>query len=456
MNLTISGRMIGCTAWLLALLCSLPACQSDSQESVAGPARSSTPDLDADPMLAVTYARQPMADRHRGVQRMLTRDAGRFWKDCAALTRQIDDWPMIRLLCAKAEETQDKRALPWLIRSWAMPSKVVMDQDRPEREALAAIMRQEVDAILSTIVFLPSEADAPATQVAAWAVLVRAIDHKTLRERIAATPDEGASLLVSILKQAVPALDRLPADRLAIACLMRLVAAYPGQHWLAWADWREASDSNGPATLALRHLPAIEHRDPARDTWVRDRWVKHIESRLAGRRHAARGSDADDDLVVRQHPGRFADHADRLGLADLLVLDAILDAMDEPDVRRVAFEQAEADRRDTSTELGGVLGWDDQGRPTLRPFAPLIHRHDQAYIASTSCINALYLGLAHFHFHTQRYDNAVWAGPGQGDRAFADRYHVTAIVMTFLDQHTLNVDAFMPGGISIDLGCMTR
>ena len=76
-------------------------------------------------------------------------------------------------------------------------------------------------------------------------------------------------------------------------------------------------------------------------------------------------------------------------------------------------------------------------------------------LATTRCINAVYVGLAHFHFHTQRYDNAAWAGPGQGDRRFADSQHATAIVITFLDQRTLNVDAYMPGGISKILSSAT-
>jgi len=145
-----------------------------------------------------------------------------------------------------------------------------------------------------------------------------------------------------------------------------------------------------------------------------------------------------------------------LGIADLIVLDLLLDAMDDPVFCAAAFEQAEADRLDTSTEYGGALIWDDQGGLVMKPFAPLMRRHDQAYIASTPCLQAVYLGLGHVHFHAQRYDNAPWAGPGKGDLDFVQTYHINAIVLTFLDRKTLNLDVALPGGIILDLGCVTR
>lgn len=447
------------TLWsvVLTVMCGAgAACQSASASiSRQGSSSSAARAVDQG-MRAVTYSRQPMADRRAAVEQMLAEDANGFWADCASLTRQIDDWPMIRLLCEKAAASQDPRALPWLIRSWAMPSKIVADSDRPEREAIEQLTGELAESLLSKLVFHSPEDYAPASQVAAWSVLARISRHEVLRERIQAVPERRASLLVTMLKQAAPALDILPHDRLAIARLMRLIAKYPPAQWRGWAQWRLAHAGDGQARLALRHLPAIERRDPVRDGWGRSQWLKHIKSRLAGRRHAARGSGDDDGIVVRRHPGRFADYTDRFGIADLLVLDELLDAMEDSEVKRVAFAQAEADRLDRSTELGGVVTWNKQGRILLQPFTPLLRRHDQAYIASTPCIDALYLGLAHFHFHTQRYDNTAWAGPGQGDRDFADSHHATAIVLTFLDPVTLNVDAYMPGGISVDLGCMTR
>lgn len=441
---------------LIALLCCLGACQSGSQRGQAAETGDALTANDANPMRAVTYSRQPMDGRQAVVERLLAEDPAGFWSDCASLTRQIDDWPMIRLLSDKAQASRDARALPWLVRSWAMRSVTVSDEQRPERAAIKAITGRPADVRLKSIVFDNHADFAPVTQVAAWSVLVRVESADALRRQIAAVPNEGQSLLVSMLKQAASAVEVLPSDRIAIARLMRLSVSHAEEQWRAWAQWREAHANDGPATLALRHLPALTHRDPQRDVWSRDRWLKHIQSRLANRRHATRGSSGAEDIVVKQRPDRLSDHAEALGIADLIVLDHLLDAMEDAGVRRAAFAQAQADQQDTTTELGGVLVWDDQGGLQLKAFAPLIRRHDQAYIATTRCIDAVYLGLAHYHFHTQRYDNADWAGPGKGDLDFADAHHANAIVLTYLDRDTLNVDAYLPGGIVIDLGCMTR
>lgn len=403
----------------------------------------------------VTYSRQPMDDRAAAVDRMLADDPGAFWSDCAAKTRQIDDWPMIRLLAEKAEASGDIRALPWLVRSWAMPSKLVADKDRPERQAIVSITSSE-QCILRSIVFDPATAYQPATQVAAWSVMTRIEPEGRLRSYLADSSESDQSLLVVMLRRVAPALDVLPSDRLAVAQMMWMTVAYPDAQWAAWTRWRAEQRGDGLATLDLRHIPALKHRDTKRDDWDRERWLSHVASRLADRRHASRGEGANSDIVVKQRPDRFADHAPALGVADLIVLDHLLDVMGDAGFKRVAFEQAEADRIDQTSELGGAVIWDKQGKVLFKPFAPLMRRHDQAYIAPTSCIEAVYLGLAHVHFHTQRYDNASWAGPGKGDLDFASAHHVNAIVLTFLDPSTLNLDVYFPGGVTIDLGCLTR
>lgn len=404
----------------------------------------------------VTYSRQPMVARRAAVERMLADDPAAFWVDCAANTRQIDDWPMIQLLAERAKTSRDARALPWLVRSWAMESVTVSDDARPEREAMRSIVQQSPVLTLSGIVFTSALPDDLRTQVAAWTVLARLESDLRLRQRIEDAPVEGQSQLVTALRRVAPAVDVLPRDRFAVAQMMRLLDAYPEQQWQAWARWRAAHAGDGPATLSLRHLPALVNRDTQRDRWRRERWLRHVEARLVGRQHASRGEGSTSDIVVQQRPDRIEDHAEALGLSDLIVLDHLLDGMEDETFRRVAFEQAEADRLDTSTELGGAVIWDEQGKIVLKPFAPLLRRHDQAYIASTACLTAVYLGLAHVHFHAQQFDNSAWAGPGKGDLDFADNHHVNAIVLTYLDPNTLNLDVYFPGGVSIDMGGLTR
>lgn len=439
---------------LVVVAFGLVACVSGTTSS-AEPTQENDPN-GVNPMRWITYSRQPMVDRQAAVERMLAEDAAVFWSNCAANTRQIDDWPMIRLLAEKARKSEDERALPWLVRSWAMPSVTVDDADRPERLAIEMILRDSARRVLTRIVFDPGSPQDAQTEVAAWSVLARIAPERWLRTHIDDAPSQGASVFVSMLKRFSPALDVLPADRAEVGQLLLLSVTHDDQAVVAWSSFRTSQDGEGSPSIALRHLPAIMHRDVTRDQWSREEWQGHVKKRLVGRAHLTRGDGARDDAVVNIRPERLEDNAHRLGIADLLVLDQLLDAMDDPIVVRDFFQQAEADRIDTTTEYGGALVWEDSGRLSYRPFSPLLRQHDQAYIASTPCMEATYLGLAHVHFHTQRFDNAAWAGPGMGDLDFADSQHVNCLVLTYIDKNTLNVDAYFPGRIVIDLGCVTR
>lgn len=225
-------------------------------------------------------------------------------------------------------------------------------------------------------------------------------------------------------------------------------------------DWRHREESAqahrptpGGAGIALRHLPAIDRAVGSGDT--RAARLRDLRGRLADAQTVFRGRRTDRPNI-RSTPERLVDHADNLGWADLLVIHLLLDALGERAMIDSLFAQAEADRRDTTSELGGVLTWNEAGEITATPFAPMMRRHDEIYIASDDCINAMHTGLAHYHFHAQWYDNADWAGPGGGDFRFANNLHANCVVFTFIDRDTLNVDIYFPGEAVIDLGCIER
>lgn len=416
----------------------------------------SIPALRADLMRWVTYSRQRFEDRQAALEKMLEQDPDRFWRDAAIYTWQIDDWPMIRLMCVKAANTQDKRALAWLVRSWSMPSRTVLDDQRPERDAIQVILEQDARAYLHEVFVDREEQADPETRVAAWTILVRTEASESLFRLLASMPDDHPDPLVASLQRSADVLQVLPPDRHAIARLMCLTREYDDLQWSNLRRWKARIAGDGPATLSLRHLPALRWVDPEREDWTRQHWLEQVESRLAGRRHVSRGDGAEQGSVVSTRPDRLADYALRLGLADLVVIDAMLDAMEDTAFQRLAFEQADADRLDRTSEYGGALTWNEKAQPELRIFPPMIRRHDEVYIASSSCMQAVYIGLAHVHFHAQRFNHHAWAGPGKGDLDFADTHHANAMVLTFVDEATLNLDAYFPGGISVDLGCITR
>ena len=265
---------------------------------------------------------------------------------------------------------------------------------------------------------------------------------------------QPADPLLNALRWCADSSVKLPADREEIGRLLTVVSQLPleDQRLRRWTITHR-DDPVGP--LALRHMPAVLIARAEQRTWTRPDWHNDIARRLEGQSHVTRGTDAEDEIVTTR-PERLTDQADHLSVGDYIVLDALIRSLDDRRVVAALFKQADADLIDPSTEHGGVLAIDADNRVNARAFEPMLKQHDRVYFASDACVRAMHTGLAHYHFHAQRHDNAVWAGPGKGDLGFADRLHANCVVFTFIDRNTLNADAYFPGGIIVDLGCITR
>ena len=70
--------------------------------------------------------------------------------------------------------------------------------------------------------------------------------------------------------------------------------------------------------------------------------------------------------------------------------------------------------------------------------------------------DAGYTGLFHFHFHATSHRNWEHAGPGFGDLQYADGTRANCLVMSFVDEDTLNVDWYRHDAVVVDLGCVHR
>ncbi len=406
-------------------------------------------------MALLSSSRHPMRVREAALDHMLANDADRFWSGLTVRIRSVSDWPMLTLLAERASLERRADAVPALVISWARPSTRYRDTDRPERAAIATITGDPEPTGVLWAVFAGDGAWEPAPRLseAAWAVLCRRLTREDLLTGLGEHPDPFG--LAELLLTAGSAVDVLPGDREGLAWLRAVSAGSTPEDWQRRADTIQKHGA-GPATLALRHLPLIDRLDHRGIAPMRSDQLAALQQRLRGAQHASRGAGDIGSANIRATPDRLADHANRLSWADLLVLDALLDALADPALVASLFDQAERDRQDTTTEHGGVLVWSETGAVVARAYAPMLRRHDQEYLASDACIEAMYAGLAHYHFHAQHYDNALWAGPGGGDLRFADNLHAHCVVFTFIDRDTLNADAYFPGGIVVDLGCIRR
>jgi len=423
------------------------------------------PDAQAQQLIALVWSsRHPIDVRRAAVDRMIQADADAFWSDVVSGIRRVDDWPMITLLCERAANDQRTNMTPGLIASWSRPSTRFDDEHRPERQAIQSLWPgRPLEEILwdRFSAELPRREDQRVAQ-SAWTVLVRISDESALRDRLRA--GEPGNDLHAQLRGIEGLVDVLPGDREALLRLNTLTAESSAQDWARRERLvRSLRNDAGPRTLALRHLPAIDALGDADVSQDRQATYRRLASDLQGRRHYHRGDGAQGENV-RSMDESLAGHLENLGWADLLVLDAINLLLWPKAVRGSSsavadlFVIADADQRDQSTEFGGVLvrGEASGARWRVALYDPARKQHDEVFHASDACVRAMHTGLAHFHFHAQRHDNAVWAGPGGGDFQFADNLHANCIVLTFIDRDTLNVDAYFPGAVVVDLGCIRR
>ena len=146
------------------------------------------------------------------------------------------------------------------------------------------------------------------------------------------------------------------------------------------------------------------------------------------------------------------------GDALLLRIAAGLTETADVEVRRAIAELGDRDMQDTTTEHGGVLDADDAGRLVMYHYPPRPRDRvsDRRMVASSALIEAGTTALFHFHLHAQRYENTPYAGPSAGDFAYARSHGRSCIVLTFIDENTLNVDYYQPNGAVIDLGVIER
>ncbi len=384
--------------------------------------------------------RHPIGLRIAAMDRLLQHDAEAFWGLADRWLMSVDASAMLAAIGDRAADEDRRELIPAWLRRWAMPSDHVPELGRVEY----GVIRRLVDP-LSIEEALWQRASDPegeiATSQAAWTVLCRLQDEPMRRARLAEAP--SGSPLIDDLRAAAAALDRLPTNPEGLRCL---------------AYWRsdEARWARVTASLARIHADGHELRHIA----VLSRLPRPIAEATSYERFeplAVRFGKA--NRIQREVPAGKEitwETPDELSWPDWAVVWSVGEAMVNPAVVGAWFAQADADLADETTEHGGVLMWTDNGTLVARPFPPLRLEGDHKFFSSPDMIEAMYGGLAHYHFHAQRHDNAEFAGPGRGDLAFADAMETHTLILTFVDRDQLNVDLAFPGGRVLDLGCLER
>ncbi|HMN95333.1 MAG TPA: hypothetical protein PKC43_03875 [Phycisphaerales bacterium] len=350
---------------------------------------------------------------------------------------------------------------PTLVRAWAFPIAgwVEKDSDRPERKALEALVGSDrvADYLFQTLV----EADGVAQQnlrTRCWEMLLRLDQRERLATLLRDHAVKPGDLFLADLRAGVAELGVFPATREEILWVRKLREPARSGFWSEARGAVAALPPDRRATVELRDLGALvaaqRHRPellamPAADLDARiDAWLRSPES----------GRVVTIDF--EGWPGRYRqtlrEWRGELTWGDLLAMNLAIDALRVPQVRAHLFEIAERDLKDRTTEYGGVIRLDEAGRYEIVEVPPRMRGNDERYNAPQELFDLGYTAIFHFHLHATRYDNARYAAPAQGDMQYADSTRANALVFTFIDRGTLNVDFYRHGGVSVDLGSIAR
>ncbi|MEM8739102.1 MAG: hypothetical protein AAGG38_11585, partial [Planctomycetota bacterium] len=301
----------------------------------------------------------------------------------------------------------------------------------------------------------------------------------------------GGGDWVAELQAAAGVVGRLPRDAEGwrwLRALRRDRGAWAG--YAAAAGELKARDEAAWRSVGLRHLVMLTRLGPARRAMggeavrraVRAWQAQAVQverERPVGRRlgeagpaeaagpgaagaAALSGAKAIPGSEAISGAGTLPGAEGGLDWADGMTALLVAEAMGQPSVVSAWFAQADADRLDERTEHGGVLTWSPSGsregaaRWIAVGYSAERHLGDTRYVSPDRLIEAVYTGLAHYHFHAQTHDHAAYAGPGRGDLAFTEALDAATLVLTFVDRDTLNVDLVLPGGGVLDLGCVER
>lgn len=347
---------------------------------------------------------------------------------------------------------------PSLVRSLYRPSPLFEDETRPERLALQALHpgKDIREVVFDVVVTPPSNIVHAQWRLAAWELLNRLGEPDIWQERLAAVPSDADPMLTD-LRRGYVELGVIARTREEVRWLQDL---HKTEHEDWWNRCREVVGSL-PAehrrSLRLRHLAVLVRVADHHPEWLQhsaQTLLADLESRWSGRSHFHPDAILSAS-TLNTGPQSLREWGPKLSWADLLCV-RLADAMIfEPVMLPALFPQAQRDREDTSTELGGVVDYVD-GRPQAILYPPLQRSHDKKFYAPASMVEHGYRAPFHYHFHVQEVHNAEYAGPGGGDLEYANAMAINGLVFTSVGEGKLNADFYTEGRVVIDLGTLGR
>jgi len=372
---------------------------------------------------------------------------------------RMDNWSWLVELCQWIAEEQITELKEALISSWANPTSLVhTEKERPEYVALCKMYGEEqiADLIFETML-AANKAWKQGYRTRCWELLHRLEQRERLVLLLEQTIFDEDDLFFIDLQRAKRDLGIVPHRREEILWIRELAKEEYESFWdeavqaLAKLDWelRDRIEMRDvPITVSLQRHGGENAFSRSTNTIL-----NQIDTRIKNEKHY---SETEGGGLYSASSELLRTHKSSLTWGDAVTLEILLKALHVQEVRAHLFDYAKRDNLDESTEYGGVIALDEKGRFEILEFEPKIRHHDRRFNASQDMFDAAYTALFHFHFHAQKLRNGDHAGPGMGDKNYADNTRANCLVFTFINENTLNVDFYRHGGVVIDVGTISN
>jgi len=370
---------------------------------------------------------------------------------------RMDNWTWIEPLCKWIGEERVVELDEALISSWAQPTiRYRNEKDRPERKAMVALYGEDslTDIIFHSLL-ASNKSWEQGYRIRCWELLLRLGARDRLTALLTGTTIPENDLFLRDLQRASSELGILPQNKEEVLWIRELCKPEHNNFWIEAVAALALLDDKRRDALEMRDVPiavTVARHWPDLATTSTSSLLHELEMKLKDRKHYFEYEGGGNVSTLSE---LFKTHKQELTWGDAIAIKVALAAMEVPEVRAHFFDYANRDRLDTSTEFGGVVELDEKGRYVIQEFEPQIRNHDRRFNAPQKMFDAAYTSLFHFHFHAQKYRNGNHAGPGMGDKNYANNTRANCLVLTFVNKTTMNVDYYRHGHVVVDLGTMT-
>ncbi|MEZ6234873.1 MAG: hypothetical protein R3B68_11840 [Phycisphaerales bacterium] len=377
---------------------------------------------------------------------------------------------MVAMLCQLCVDRNWQDATPALVRSYSRIVDAVGEQDRSERWAIGQLNPGRSLFDIAFGVFLDPRTDPgppganfdQRTRADAWTLMSRLDPSGRERRRVLATASSGSPdvRLMQRCASELAALPNTPAEMEWATSLMserdEASTAWRREVSAATSRLSDAQRDN----LALRHLEPIRWaamNEPALLNQSRDELISGLTARLAGRPSFQRRVERNEGGDLR--PESLAENAPHLSWGDLLAIHVLDRQLDNPAFVDQLFAYVDQDRRDRTTEYGGII-MDSARLGGIRPilFVPrtAAREGDYAFPEPADMTRQGDRAMGVFHFHAAELEMLEHTGPSLGDLRYAAASGRNCLVFTSLRERRLAVDYYQGNGVTIDLGEIPR